>query len=66
MTKPSITSKRGDSFETALNLLRQGGVRHFPFLGGKYLLGKIVIEDLMVKDTIAVPPGIGSRVPLRA
>jgi acetoin utilization protein AcuB len=84
MTKSPITIKRDDSFQTALNLLRQGGVRHLPVLEGKklvgiltdrdlrqaspspatslsiyeikYLLNKIVVEDLMVKDVITVPP----------
>ena len=84
MSKSPITIKRDDSFQTALNLLRQGGVRHLPVLEGKklvgiltdrdlrqaspspatslsiyeikYLLNKIVVEDLMVKDVITVPP----------
>jgi len=83
MSKSPITIKRDDSFQTALNLLRQGGVRHLPVLEGKklvgiltdrdlrqaspspatslsiyeikYLLNKIVVEDLMVKDVITVP-----------
>ena len=84
MNKSPITIKRDDSFQTALNLLRQGGVRHLPVLEGKklvgiltdrdlrqaspspatslsiyeikYLLNKIVVEDIMVKDVITVPP----------
>lgn len=84
MSKSPITIRRDDSFQTALNLLRQGGVRHLPVLEGKklvgiltdrdlrqaspspatslsiyeikYLLNKIVVEDLMVKDVITVPP----------
>lgn len=98
MSKSPITIKRDDSFQTALNLLRQGGVRHLPVLEGKklvgiltdrdlrqaspspatslsiyeikYLLNKIVVGDLMVKDVITVPPAnhhrIGSEAPLRA
>ncbi len=84
MSKSPLTIKRDDSFQTALNLLRQGGVRHLPVLEGrklvgivtdrdlrqaspspatslsiyeiKYLLNKIAVEDLMVKDVITVPP----------
>jgi len=84
MSKSPITIKRDDSFQMALNLLRQGGVRHLPVLEGrklvgiltdrdlrqaspspatslsiyeiKYLLNKIAVEDLMVKEVITVPP----------
>jgi acetoin utilization protein AcuB len=84
MTKSPITIKRDDSFQTALNLLRQGGVRHLPVLEGKklvgivtdrdlrqaspspatslsiyeikYLLDKVLVEDIMVKDLITVSP----------
>jgi acetoin utilization protein AcuB len=84
MTKAPITIKRDDSFQTALNLLRQGGVRHLPVVEGKklvgiltdrdlrqaspspatslsiyeikYLLDKILVKDIMVKDVITVPP----------
>jgi CBS domain-containing protein len=35
MTKSPIIIKRDDSFQTALNLLRQGGVRHLPVMEGK-------------------------------
>ena len=84
MTKSPITIKRDDSFQTALNLLRQGGVRHLPVMEGKklvgiltdrdlrqaspspatslsmyeikYLLDKILVEDIMVKNVITVPP----------
>jgi acetoin utilization protein AcuB len=84
MTKSPITIKRDDSFQTALNLLRQGGVRHLPVVEGKelvgmvtdrdlrqaspspatslsiyeikYLLDKVLVEDIMVKDLITVSP----------
>jgi len=84
MSKSPLTIKRDDSFQTALNLLRQGGVRHLPVLEGKklvgivtdrdlrqaspspatslsiyeikYLLNKIAVEDLMIKEVITVPP----------
>jgi len=84
MTKSPITIKRDDSFQTALNLLRQGGVRHLPVMEGKklvgiltdrdlrqaspspatslsmyeikYLLDKILVEDIMVKNVITAPP----------
>ncbi|MCK5552957.1 MAG: CBS domain-containing protein [Deltaproteobacteria bacterium] len=84
MSKSPITIKRDDSFQTALNLLRQGGVRHLPVVEGrklvgivtdrnlrqaspspatslsiyeiKYLLNKIAVEDLMVKDVITISP----------
>jgi acetoin utilization protein AcuB len=84
MTKSPLTIKRDDSFQTALNLLRQGGVRHLPVMEGKklvgiltdrdlrqaspspatslsmyeikYLLDKILVEDIMVKNVITAPP----------
>jgi acetoin utilization protein AcuB len=83
MTKSPLTIKRDDSFQTALNLLRQGGVRHLPVMEGKklvgiltdrdlrqaspspatslsmyeikYLLDKILVEDIMVKNAITAP-----------
>ncbi len=46
MSKSPITIKRDDSFQTALNLLRQGGVRHLPVLEGKKLVGILTDRDL--------------------
>ena len=46
MNRDLVTVEPHDSFRTAMNLIRQKGIRHLPVVEGKRLVGIVTDRDL--------------------